>query len=241
MQTTKPLFSLSPLFLIGLAFSHASAAPTVPTTSPSTVMASPTPTLPPEVGARMTSGAKSLLSQVFLMGGHHILVNLWTPMSGQTNSLKAKDSPVHLDLFALGASPNHWVLANTAVFPQNDNVRLTGDAKTEYITMRWLQPAKQKGLVVVVTSGSAGTGPIELIAFPKGVAPTPVRGSVSDFFLGDTGPSFVTQKFGVDKEGYLMVEQTATEPPRFNNDSQGRETKSLYKWNGSKFAYAGSR
>lgn len=242
MQTTKSLFSLSPILLTGLAFSHAFAAPTAPISSPSTAMASSMPPLPPEVAATMTPDARSLHSQVFLMGGHHILVNLWAPMSGNTNdpkTAKAKDSSVHLDLFVLGASPKHWVLANTAVLPQNDNVRLTGDAKTEHITMRWLQPAKKKGLVVVVTSGSAGTGPIELIAFPKGVASTPVHGSVSDFFVGDTGPSFVTQKFGVDKKGYLMVEQTATEPPRFNNDSQGRETKTLYKWNGFKFAYAG--
>ncbi|BCM89569.1 hypothetical protein IAD21_01416 [Abditibacteriota bacterium] len=98
--------------------------------------------------------------------------------------------------------------------------------RKDYITLRWIEPAKQKGPVIFVNKLG---GESELIAFTNGWnQPNPVRQTYSGWMRWDDGAKY--DFFAVDTRGFLCVTETYStyshEPP---NEVTGTK---YHFWNG---------
>lgn len=209
--------------------------------APEQKAALPTAALPPEAVAMMAPGARSLFLQRFPMGGTPVLVHLWTiQRSGPVDPKGSKPvaAPVFVDLFAPGASANSWLLANSASYYNLSGLGSPEGRPLKNVTVRWLSPAKKRGMVVVVTTGDNSDSIMDLITFPNGADISFTASSDwTQFHTGDEGLSTSSQKFGIDKEGFMtIIETNATNGGHLHDMGEAPVMTTVYRWNGQQFA-----
>ncbi len=238
------------LLLLCSLFTGGVAVPAFAETAPASEQAPSLPTapIPPEVAAMTPTGAQTLFIKRFSMGGTPVLVHLWRPVrSGTPDPLasRLKELPFFVDLYAPGSAPDSWLLANSSFFGQAAGPGEYPGLALQNVTVRWLQPAKKQGMVVVVSTGHGNAVEfLHLFPFPGGVAIRPgvpgIAGGVVSFHQGEEADSGRTQKFGIDKNGYMTIVDTSTSWGVYAHDGgEKRVTTTVYKWSGWEFSAGG--
>ncbi len=187
----------------------------------------------------MPQGALSLQTKTFQLPSGEVLLHLYTIPAGHSPELEyigeaKRSGPVKREHITTGPSilPSRFWLD---VFSKNgdslkriNSVPFIKDKDAQEINLRWLQPAKKQGPVVMLHFGFTHWHEWVLIAFPQGFSGD---STVQEFFWGGEGESGVMQRFDqTDKAGRMMVKEEET--------NEGRTTKTNYYWDGVEFGNA---
>lgn len=184
----------------------------------------------------MPKGAISLQAQSFKLPSGEVLLHLYTVPSGHSPEVEytigeKRTGPVTREHITTGPSLNpsrFWL----DVFSKNGNalkrlnsVPFIQGKDAQEIKVRWLQPAKKQGPVILMHFGFTHWHEWVVIAFPQGFSGA---STVQEFFWGGEGETGVTQKFDkTDGAGRMMVKEEEYE--------EGRTTKTDYYWDGVEF------
>lgn len=184
----------------------------------------------------MPKGALSLQSQTFKMPSGEVLLHLYTIPTGHSTEREAmlnekRTGPVLREHISTGPSllPSRFWLdvfaKNGDTLKRLNSVPFIEDKDAQEIKMRWLQPAKKQGPVVLMHFGFTHWHEWIVVAFPQGFSG---NSTVQEFFFGGEGETGVMQKFDqTDSAGRLIVKEEEYE--------EGRTTKTTYVWDGVEF------
>jgi hypothetical protein len=189
--------------------------------------------LPPELRSTLPSGATSLYLGQFPMsaGGKPLRVHLWAAgrKSSPYTPHQFDPSPFCVDLFQLAGKddfePGKWHRVASTVYLGEDGPQDRND-----VSMRWLQPAKKQGLVLIVVSPSYIVTRYTVITFPQGISSSgQAKSYTQEFYQGGVGGGKIVYNFGVDKRGFMTVLGSSS--------YAGRDTgTTLFTWNGREYA-----
>lgn len=129
-------------------------------------------------------------------------------------------SPFTLDLFARKTADGKLTRFHTATYLDESDVSA--------ITVKYLQPKKKLGPLLLLESGFTHWKSWHLIGYPDGVRGK--RHFVQTFLWGGEGAAYIGQRFDkTDRRGFLLVEEVSKE------DEFAREKTILYHWDGERF------
>ena len=213
--------------------------------SVSTLVASPEPVawssesrLAEEARAMKVSGAQTIAVVPLSLGtpATPFLLHSWKI---ERSSAEGASKLFCLDLFQ--SDPDNqgkWRIVSSTSYVGKGSV-YPHPGTVEFET-RWLHPATKRGLVIVEKTPESTAILYRLITLPDWVGNKPgasreTRYSVKEFYSDFGGPSTSSIGFGVDRRGWLTVEEV------YAPHAPVAATKSTYSWNGAGWAKVASK
>ena len=188
--------------------------------------------LPRDVIAQTQRRGISLRSGVLKIGPQHrkVFFHLYVvpqrKPSLRSKSIKREDvvpgssipdSPFYLDLF----------LPENGKMQKVSSARFIEDGDVNRVEIRWLQPQRRRGPVILLRFGVGDEGEWWLVVFAKGIRAKPVLQRVS--FSSGRDSSCVSRFDRVDSRGFMIIQE---ECEWFE---KGTHKTREYHWNGTRF------
>ncbi len=155
--------------------------------------------------------------------------NVWLLSFKSENHLKKGTATLLIIEQNRRAGKDEWLLLNSISLG-------IAKGRGKSILMRWLEPAKQKGPVLLVGDSNGGSRGYELIVLPNGWnQKNIVRQSYGDWMSRAEGSKY--DYYSVDRRGFMCITETystytTNESATGPNEFESKEMK-YHFWNGS--------
>ena len=185
----------------------------------------------------MPKGAISLQTKTFALPSGEVLLHLYTVPAGHSPEVEytigaKRTGPVLREHISTGPSllqSRFWLdvfSKNGAQLRKLNSVPFIENKDAVEIKLRWLQPAKKQGPVILMHFGFTHWHEWVLIAFPQGFSGA---STVQEFFWGGEGEIYNTLRFDkTDNYGRMIINEE-------EGDEKGIRHRT-YRWDGVEFA-----